>query len=104
MELSSYVVDIAAEARADIDANFDFMERAYGTKAALDYTIALTDALDTLEDLPERCPSVGPELPAMRRLIHHNHVAYFRIEGREVLVLRVLHMSRDHEAELDAMR
>ena len=80
------------------------MERAYGTSAALDYTIALAGAIDTLAEHPRRCALIEPDLSELRRLIHRSHVAYFRIEARGVLVLRVLHTSRDHEAELASMR
>ena len=104
MALTSYTVDVLRLARADIEANFDYMEEAYGMNAALDYTIALTDAIDTLGDNPQRCPRFEPDLSELRRLIYRNHAVYFRLEGRDVLVLRVLHTSRDHEAELQPSR
>ena len=59
------------------------------------YSDALDSAIRRLADNPFRAPPVAIVAPGIRRLAHQAHAIFYRVESDEVLVLRILHQSRD---------
>ena len=47
------------------------------------------------------CGTGLSSIPGLRRLIVERHVAFYRVEGQTVWVIRVLHHRVDAEAELE---
>ena len=66
-------------------------------KRASDFILVLEKQISTLEHFPERC-SLIPENEilnsAHRHLIHGNYRTIFRVEGKRVYILRILHGAR----------
>jgi toxin ParE1/3/4 len=59
------------------------------------YSNALDAAILRLADNPFLAPPVNIVASGVRRLAHQAHAIFYRVESDEVLVLRVLHQSRD---------
>lgn len=89
-------VDITPTAEADIvDAwSYTAEESPEASKA---FILALDGQIATLETLPERCPLI-PEneilVTRYRHLIHGNYRTIYKISGKTVIVLRVIHGAR----------
>jgi plasmid stabilization system protein ParE len=97
--MSLHVV-IARAAAREIEEQYNWLaERSEA--AANRWRDALLEAIDTLEDHPERCPE-APEAEwheGLRQLLHGKrrqaHRILFEIRGQTVVVLRVRHSARD---------
>ncbi|GLK77355.1 hypothetical protein GCM10008171_26090 [Methylopila jiangsuensis] len=90
-----------AAAKADLFALFRYGVENFGVAKADAYFSDLLDALDLVSD----APGVGvarPELdPPCRVLFHRLHAIYYGVESDGgVLILRVLHATRDWRRHL----
>jgi hypothetical protein len=91
----AYRVDIAAAALRDAREYHQYiLKRSHDRLPADDWFNGLMTAVDTLEDLPARCPHI-PEQKDFRaplyQLLHASHRIIFRIDNNVVRVLRVYH-------------
>lgn len=97
-----YQVRITRSAQRDLEEIWSFLH-AESPAAAAGVVLALEAQIATLEALPLRCPSI-PENEilgtAFRHLIHGNYRTVFRIKGKIVLILRIIHGSRLLDASL----
>ncbi|ABQ25467.1 type II toxin-antitoxin system RelE/ParE family toxin [Geotalea uraniireducens] len=93
---AKFQVEITPIAEADIEDIWTFIAED-SPEAATAFILELESQLTTLESFPERCPLV-PENEILstrfRHLIYGNYRTIFRIAGRTVYVLRVIHGSR----------
>jgi plasmid stabilization system protein ParE len=99
---AKYHVEITPMAEQDIeDIWFYIAEESPENATAL--ILALEEQIGTLESLPERCPLI-PENELLNRgyrhLIHGSYRTIFRVDGRIVYVLRVIHGVRLLELDL----
>jgi len=93
-------VRLSAEARQDLIAIGDYIARDNPSRA-LSFVQELTDACANLADMPSSYPTVPRyELKGIRRRVRGNYQIFFRIDGDQVLVVRVLHGARDYESLL----
>jgi plasmid stabilization system protein ParE len=96
----SFRVVIARRAAREIEEQFNWI--AERSKAAADrWRISLLDAIDTLEESPERCPE-APEAESfagLRQFLHGKRRStrriLFEIRGQTVVILRVRHGAQD---------
>jgi len=90
------VVEISRTAEADAEAIWTFI--AKDNPAAADrFLLELDRQVATLERFPERCALI-PENELMgttyRHLVHGDYRTLFRVAGRRVIVVRVVHGAR----------
>ena len=96
----SFHVIIAHKAAREIEEQYHWLaERSEA--AANRWRNALLEAINTLEENPDRCPE-APEAEwhdGLRQLLHGRrrqlHRVLFEIRGQTVVVLRVRHSARD---------
>jgi toxin ParE1/3/4 len=95
-------VVLADDAKNDLEDIADFIAQDDARRAA-----SVVKELDAkareLAIFPRRFPLV-PELVQfeVRRRLHHGYLIFYRIFDEHVLVLRILHGSRDHLPLFDA--
>lgn len=93
---AKFQVEITPISEADIEDIWTFIAED-SPEAATAFILELEGQLTTLESFPERCPLI-PENEILstrfRHLIYGNYRTIFRIAGRTVYVLRVIHGSR----------
>lgn len=93
---AKFQVEITPIAEADIEDIWTFIAED-SPEAATAFILELECQLTTLESFPERCPLI-PENEILstrfRHLVYGNYRTIFRIAGRTVYVLRVIHGSR----------
>lgn len=84
------------QAQADMDDIWTFIARDNITDANK-FIQRLESQLKTLRRLPERCPLI-PENDALERqyrhLIYGNYRSIFRVSGKTVYVMRIVHGAR----------
>lgn len=88
-------VRLARAARADLAAIDRYTRDTHGTAAADRYTRGFLAAFALLDQHPEAGPMQPMILPDVRCLVHRRHRIFYRVQGNEVLIIRVLHHARD---------
>lgn len=93
---AAFRVEITPTAERDIEAIWDYIAQD-SPEHALAFISALEHQLQTLERFPERCPLI-PENEILgtsyRHLLHGRYRTIFRITGKTVVILRVIHGAR----------
>lgn len=91
---------LSPDAQSDMSEIWDYTAERWGADQAVNYTLRLRD---TLVDLAAgRKPSRSAEdiAPGYRTCLVGSHIAYFRIDGNHLIVVRILHQSMDPESRL----
>ena len=90
-------VVISEAAEADIEAIGDWIAQENPTRA-LTFAQELRQRCQTLSDMPRGYPLVPRyEHTGVRRRLHGNYLIFYRIVGKRIQVLHVLHGARDYE-------
>jgi toxin ParE1/3/4 len=85
------------QAAADIGEIAEFSVAQFGDAVTADYLAGLALACKLLTEFPEMA-AIYPRLkPEIRCLIYRSHRIFYRVIADEVLIVRVLHHSRDVE-------
>ena len=91
-----YRVNITPTAEKDIESIWFYIAEESPENATA-FIRALEEQIGTLESFPERCPLI-PENELLNRgyrhLLHGGYRTVFRVDGRIVYVLRVIHGAR----------
>ncbi|MFQ5779437.1 MAG: type II toxin-antitoxin system RelE/ParE family toxin [Nitrospiria bacterium] len=93
----SYRVKITRSAEEDIEDIYDYVHRD-SPQVALAFIDELESQISSLEHFPLRCPTIPESTDEMsfpyRHLIYGEYRTIFRVEGRTVYILRVIHGAR----------
>lgn len=92
----AFRVEISLQAKQDADAILDWLIEQYAGEAGLRWYQRLEAAIQSLANMPERCP-LAPENAAvpfeMRQLLYgrgrHRYRILFTIDGNRVIILRI---------------
>lgn len=91
-----YKVEITATAERDVEEIWTYIADDSPENATA-FIIRLEEQIDALEQLPERSPLV-PENEQLgtpyRHLLHGAYRTIFRITGKKVYILRIIHGTR----------
>ncbi|MCO1345946.1 type II toxin-antitoxin system RelE/ParE family toxin (plasmid) [Burkholderia multivorans] len=93
-------VRLSSEARQDLIAIGDYIARDNPSRAR-SFVQELTNKCASLANMPLSYPVVPRyEAKGIRRRVHGNYQIFYRVDGDQVFVVRVLHGARDYEALL----
>lgn len=88
-------LDIKAAARRDLSEIRDFSTERFGGKVAVAYLAGFRAAFRRILDFPEM-GSVVPEAKVTTHLyVYRSHRIFYRIDKDAVLIIRIIHHSRD---------
>ena len=90
---------LRAAAVRDLDAIFDYGVAVHGADTANAYIRGLETTMDRLL----AHPALGPPRdirPGLRSIAGGEHRIFYRIEGEEIVVARILHKAMDVEQHL----
>ena len=93
---AKYRVEITRHAEADLETIYAYIAQDNPT-AALGFVEAIEHQVASLEQFPLRAaviPEAGDLGVSYRHMIHGPYRTIFRIEGKRVYILRVIHGSR----------
>ena len=82
---------LSRQAEADLLDIAAYTLRTWGQEQAIRYIDELEAACHRLADNPEVGRACDYVRPGLRRMEHGRHVLFYRIEAKEILVVRVLH-------------
>ena len=92
----TYKVEITRAAEGDVEEIWTYIADDSPENATA-FIIRLEEQIDTLEQLPERCPLI-PENEQLgtsyRHLLHGAYRTVFRTTGKTVYILRIIHGTR----------
>lgn len=89
------IVEITAEAEADLEAIGDYIARDNPARA-VSFIHELGRSCMELADFPEAWPIVPRfEAKSIRRRVHGRYLIFYRIQGESVTVLHVLNGAMD---------
>ncbi len=86
---------IEERARLDIEDALFYTQQRWGKEQRRRYRTRITRATRSLLDYPERGNPHDELFPGCRSLLVEQHVIYYRIDGDEIIVGRVLHGSQN---------
>ena len=92
---SSRRLRLKPAARADFLDIRRYTARRWGTQQRDRYSGQLRQAMQSLLDFPERGPTRNEYFHGCRSLLVGEHVAFYPVTDTEVVVVRILHTSRD---------
>lgn len=97
----SHSIVISPEARAQLEALYDYIAQATSDAMALNFTNAILDHIDTLRDFPMRGAARDDILPRLRTIGFRRRVTIaFAVEESAALVVGVFYGGQDFEALL----
>lgn len=82
-------------ARADLHDIGRYTRQRWGDEQCTIYLTRLDAALRTLAETPHIGRERPDIRPGLRSHPHERHVVFYRIDGADLVVLRVLHHARD---------
>jgi toxin ParE1/3/4 len=88
-------VELTAEARADLDEIDMFGVERFAALVSDGYMAAFHDAFDMLANFPEAGVVVSGRTDGVRVTLVGRHRLLYRRENDAVVILRVIHTSRD---------
>ena len=99
-ERRKYKLHYSQKARRDLDAIWDFyLDEYQNIDAAVKTIDQITDEIDQLAAFPELGPplsSIANVESSYRFLVSGNYLSFYRIDGDEIRIDRVLYGRRDY--------
>ena len=89
-----YRVILTEPAQNDLDTIAAYLSTEAGSTIAANYMHRIEMAIVDLDHMPLRF--AAGDLGLRQRPVG-SHIVYYEVHGRDVVVVRVLHQSRDHE-------
>ncbi len=88
---------LTSRAESDLVKIADHTIGTFGIEQARRYRDALETCFQTIADNPKLGRAVDKLAPKLRRHQHKSHVVFYLPERKGILIVRVLHESRDFE-------
>jgi len=87
-------------AYTDLEKIYEYSFHTFGEARAIEYVSSLESGFESLVDNPHLGKSRDDISDGLSALLIQSHYAFYRIVDSEILVVRVLHTSRDYVAHL----
>ena len=88
-------LDLTGEAKGDLDDILDYSITTWGVDRGFDYVEDIRAMIDAMLDRVSPGGAAEDIAPGLRRQFAGSHAIWFRLDGERLVVLRVLHQSRD---------
>ncbi len=86
---------LSRKAEADLESLIEYTVERFGIRQARIYCESIFRAFDLLCESPNLGTNQGHILPNMRRLTHESHGIYYRVDGNDVVIVRILGPGQD---------
>jgi plasmid stabilization system protein ParE len=94
--VSAYKITITQAAERDIEESLKYIARD-NREAAGKWLDEILERIGCLDKYPERAPGIPENLAIggeYRHLVYGNYRILFRIQGKKVIIMRVIHSAR----------
>ncbi|MCB2083978.1 MAG: type II toxin-antitoxin system RelE/ParE family toxin [Sphingomonadaceae bacterium] len=98
--MPSYRVAISKRAVRDIDLISDQTIERWGKHQAKRYVAAIRSDIESLATSPNRFPRHEGRHLTLRRMRSAHHFVFYRVEGNDVIVIRILHERMNFESRM----
>jgi toxin ParE1/3/4 len=88
-------LELTPRARADLADILDYSVVEFGEAVAIAYVEGFQDSFALLLQNPKIGPAVPDDIKGRRMFRHRSHFIYYRLDGKNLRILRVLHKARD---------
>jgi toxin ParE1/3/4 len=88
----------AKAARDDLEAIRAYTKQRFGAGAARSYLLGLRSLFDLIVDQPRMGAAAASVAEGLRHFSFRSHRIYYRIEGADVVIVRVLHHAQDERS------
>ncbi len=85
---------LTADAETDFAGIYEYSVETFGRIKADKYASSLMGAFEFLVVSPRAGREFKPR-PNTRRLVQESHILYYRVEGSDILILRILSQHQD---------
>jgi len=89
------VVELSEAAAADLDDIRDASEAGWGQAQRDRYMDGFTAVFRNIAAMPGLGQPVDFAEPDLRRTSHGSHLIFYRLEGEQITISRILHMNMD---------
>ena len=93
--MAGYHYELSLPAESDLEDIYDFTCDRFGLNQALEYLQGLDELFDSLCKQPHLGRPRNEVRHSLRSITYVSHVVFYRITGRRIWIVRVLHASRD---------
>jgi len=93
--MTGYYYELSLPAESDLEDIYDFTSDRFGVSQAVDYLRGLDELFDSLCEQPHLGRPRNEVRHGVRSITYVSHVVFYRIIGRRIWIVRVLHASRD---------
>lgn len=90
-----YEVLLSLEAEKDLVDIFEYSLIEFGVDKAESYTLSFQDAFDLLGENPVVGKKRDEIKSGLRSIVKEEHIIFYRIMNDQILIVRILHSSRD---------
>ena len=91
---------LSPRASADIDEIWDYTAQRWDADQAERYVRLIQDAIETVAADPQRARPCDGVRAGYRRYRVGSHVVFFRLVGRRIEIMRILHQRMDFDRHL----
>lgn len=86
---------LSEPAVTDLEDIYDYTAENFGDEQAVDYLTALEVLFDNLSENPKLGRVRNEIRKGLRSIAKSNHVVFYRVQPDGIIIIRVLHSSRD---------
>ena len=86
---------LSPRARRDLESIWDHTRQQWDADQADHYTDMITAKFEALANAPFLAPACDHIRKGYRRVMVERHMIYFRVTGRAVVIMRILHGQMD---------
>src|ERR1700744_2072413 len=90
-----YPYELSQEADNDLQQIYDFTLEKFGTEQAIQYLMGLEELFYTLCTHPHAGRPRNEIRKGLRSSSYVSHTVFYRVIGKKIRIIRVLHSSRD---------
>ncbi len=88
-------VILSVEAENDLGEIYDYSVDRFGLKVADKYVSQLVENFDLIAQFPESAIARNELTADLRTKVFSSHVIFFKVQPEQILIIRILHQSRD---------
>jgi toxin ParE1/3/4 len=94
------VYKLSKESETDIGSIYEYGIEKFGISQAQDYFLGMHDLFQTLSNSSSIGRDASEFIPSLKRFTYKSHMVFYLNSDTEVLIIRVLHHSMDHQRHL----
>ncbi len=93
-------LEVSARARQDLAEIRDYSRSEFGHATGDTYLLGFDKHFERLMDFPELGVAVPDDTHGRRMFRYRSHFVFYRVDGQNLKIVRILHIARDAQQHL----